>query len=263
MRSTCLRKTGSVTEAFFLCVIHLMFDTVPFTDFRGIARLRSIVVAVAVFSGICHAAELPSEALGKLGDDEFKVREAAQMEVLKWARENQAKSPGMLFQYHRKAVDPEVKFRCMEILKMMAKDGYAKHGKGLIGIQMRDEMVIIPGKDGQQAAIRITFVLPGLAAEKTGLKIGDLLVGINGKGWPSPATDAMREQVMDMKPTTKITLQVLRNEKVEDVEVTLVKRPLTADNPMLERLPGRAAEAEEQQWQQYFQEWKQRHDPGV
>ena len=214
-------------------------------------------------SSFCMAAELPAEALEKLADDEFKVREQAQADVLGWARKHEGEAPGLLFGAHRNSKDPEVRIRCMEILKDLARDGYAQHGKGFIGIQMRDEMVLMPGGNQHQAAIRITFILPGLAAEKAGLKVGDLLVGINGKTWPSPATDFMRQQVMDMKPTTKITVQVLRDEKVEDVEVTLVRRPLTADNPMLERMPGRAADAEKQAWEEYFQEWKDKHDPGA
>lgn len=228
----------------------------------GISCLLSRLCFV-LLSTVCVAVELPSEALGRLADDEFKVREAAQQEVLIWARKNPQKSPSLLLGYLRKTSDPEVQFLCAEVLKSLARDEYATHGKGFIGIQMRDEMVIMPEDDKQRAAIRITFILPGLAADKAGLKVGELLVGINGKGWPSPATTAMREQVQDMKPATKIILQVIRNNKVEDVEVTLVKRPLAADNPMLERMPGRAAQAEQRQWEEYFQKWKKRYDPGA
>lgn len=220
-------------------------------------------LSVLLLSSVCPAIELPSEALGRLADDSFKVREAAQQEVLIWARKNPQKSPSLLLRYLRKTADPEVQFLCAEVLKSLAKEEYATDGKGFIGIQMRDEIVIMPEDGKQQAAIRITFIFPGLAADKAGLKVGELLVGINGKGWPSPATTAMREQVQDMKPTTKIILQVIRNKKVEDVEVTLVKRPLAADNPMLESMPGRAAEAEKRQWEEYFQKWKKRYDPGA
>lgn len=220
--------------------------------------MASAFLALAV----CTGAELPAQAMSKLSAEEFKVREEAQRDLLNWAREHEEQAPALLFEHHRKSDDPEVKFRCMEILKDLARDGYARHGKGFIGIQMMDEMVAVPGEEQPKAAIRITSVLPGLAAEKAGLKAGDLIVGINGKGWPPPATETMREQVMDMKPTTKITLQVLRDQKVEDVDVTLVKRPITADNPMLERMPGRAAELEERMWEEYFQRWKQNHEPG-
>ncbi len=236
-------------------------QTVKFIH-SGILCLLSQLFFV-LLSSVCVAVELPSESLGRLADNEFKVREAAQQEVLIWARKNPQKSPGLLLRYLRKTADPEVQFLCSEVLMSLAKEEYATDGKGFIGIQMRDEMVIMPESGKQQAAIRITSILPGLAAEKAGLKVGELLVGINGKGWPSPATSAMREQVEDMKPTTKIILQVIRNKKLEDVEVTLVKRPLAADNPALELMPGRAAEAEKRQWEQYFQKWKKRYDPGA
>lgn len=223
-----------------------------------IKRMTLAILAI----GNCLAAEMPAEALGKLADDEFKVRESAQQEVLDWARKHEAGAPAKLFQYLRENADPEVRFRCMRILEDLARDGYAQHGKGFIGIQMMDEMVQIPGKDQPQAAVRITFVLPGMAAERAGLKVGDLIIGINDKTWPSPAVEAMRQQVMDMKPTTKINVHVLRNGKVEDVEVTLVKRPVTADNLMLERIPGGVAEAERRDWEEYFEQWKRSHDPG-
>ncbi len=240
-----------------------MLSHLPGMCFMKFLPILIVTALAAVSLTTSRAAELPADTLEELADDQFQVREVAQLKLLNWARENEGKSPGLLFQHHRVSKDPEVKIRCMEVLKDLAKDGYAQHGQGFIGIQMRDEMVRLPGKDELQPAIRITFILPGLAAEKAGLQVGDLLIGINGKTWPSPATDTMRQEVMDMKPTTKITVQVLRGEKVENVEVTLVKRPLTADNPMLERMPGRAAEAEKQAWEEYFQKWKERHDPGA
>ena len=125
--------------------------------------LLSGFASLLMLASLCTAAELPSEALGRLKDDKFKVREAAQAEVLEWARAHEEKSPGLLFQYHRKAEDPEVRSRCLKVLESLARDGYAEHGKGFIGIQMRDELVLIPGDDKQHAAIRITFILPGLA----------------------------------------------------------------------------------------------------
>ncbi|MGB0292175.1 MAG: PDZ domain-containing protein [Luteolibacter sp.] len=206
---------------------------------------------------------MPADTLEELADDQFQVREVAQLKLLNWAREHGAEAPELLFREHRNCRDPEVKIRCMEVLKALAEDDYAMHGQGFIGIQMQDEMALMPETGKQQAAIRITSILVGLAAEKAGLVRGDLLVGINGKAWRSPATVEMRQQVMDMKPTTKITLQVLREEKIEDVDVVLVKRPKTADNPMLHRMPLRAAEEERKEWEKFFQQWKSEREAGA
>ena len=233
------------------------------TIMRLTGSFRKIGLASIACIGMGVAAELPSDTLEELADDQFQVREVAQLKLLQWARDNEGEAPRLLFGHHRSSKDPEVKIRCMDVLKELAKESYSKHGKGFIGIQMRDEMVIIPGNNEHRAAIRISVILPGMAAEKAGLKVGDLLVGINGKHWPAPATDAMKAQVMAMTPGTKITVQVLRDEKVEDVNVTLVKRPVTADDQMLQHMPGRAAEAEKRAWDEYFRMWKERHDPGA
>ncbi|MDX1680188.1 MAG: PDZ domain-containing protein, partial [Akkermansiaceae bacterium] len=142
-----------------------------------------------------------------------------------------------------------------------ARDHYARHGKGFIGIGMDDIMVEIPGEQNPVPAVVITRIIEGMAAEKAGLKVGEVVVGIDGKRWPAPATEPMRKQVMDLKPMTKIEMQILRDGKIENVEVTLVRRPLEADNLMLERMPGRARKAEQDRWEKFFREWKQEHDP--
>lgn len=224
---------------------------------------RNQLIVLAGCIGSCLAIEVPADTLEELADDQFQVREVAQLKLLNWAREHGAEAPELLFREHRNCRDPEVKIRCMEVLKALAEDDYAMHGQGFIGIQMQDEMALMPQTGKQQAAIRITSILVGLAAEKAGLVRGDLLVGINGKAWRSPATVEMRQQVMDMKPTTKITLQVLREEKIEDVDVVLVKRPKTADNPKLHRMPLRAAEEERKEWEKFFQQWKSEREAGA
>ena len=221
------------------------------------------LVVLMTSIGSVVSAQLPAELLEKLADQQFQVRETAQQDVLGWALANKDEAPRILLSCLVKNTDPEVKFRCMRVLEALARSEYEKQGQGFIGIQMRDEMVRLPDGNDLKAAIRVTFILPGLAAEKAGLKVGDLIVGINGKGWDSPATDGMRQQVMGMRPTTEIKLQALRGDKVEEFDVTLVRRPVTADNPMLERLPGHAEKAEKRLWEQYFEQWKKKHQPGV
>lgn len=69
--------------------------------------------------------------------------------------------------------------------------------------------------------VNITDVTPGSAADKSGLKRGDIIVGINGK--PIDAQRDLRIAIAQMPPGTKVKLDISRDGKKQTVEVTLGK----------------------------------------
>lgn len=270
-RSTSLRRTFGEIESNLERLLHIdirlpqpRLRTAAISKVRPFLSINLLlltaVLALASWQ-TCRAAELPEELLSGLADPDFKARESAELDLLQWARKHEEEAPSLIYKEYYTSKDPEVRSRCMSLLESLARDSYATHGKGFIGIRMDDVMAEVPGEEDPVPAVIITKVIEGMAAEKAGLREGELVIGINGKRWPAPATDAMRDQVMDLKPMTKVQVQVLREDQIEDVEVTLVRRPLRADNLMLERMPERAAAAEQAQWEKFLNEWKQQHDP--
>lgn len=170
--------------------------------------------------------ELPSKALSGLGSPLFRDREAAQVELLGWARAQLGPAMDELLRQSRVAADPEVRERCLSVLRALVMDEYLKEGEGYIGIAMKDEISDIPGEAKPQEVIRVTLVQPDSPGARAGIKQNDLIVGINGKVWNEIL---FRENVRMMKPNMKADLKILRAGELLDLKVTLGRRPLGAD----------------------------------
>jgi S1-C subfamily serine protease len=86
--------------------------------------------------------------------------------------------------------------------------------RAIIGVQLDPAS----GKDGA----RIIEVSPGGPAAEAGLKKGDVIVSMNGKdlkGTDKPVRELSR-RMRDIEPESKVKLQVLREGKARDFEVT-------------------------------------------
>lgn len=209
------------------------------------------------------AADFPEELATGLAADDFQAREAAQMALLDWARKSPGERAPSIHAHYRGDKDPEVRIRCLAVLEELARDDYKNHGSGFIGIRMQDAWVELPGEERPRQGVRITHVLPGMAAEKSGIQPGDVLLKLNGQPIAEPPTESIRQSVMGLKPGTRIELELLRQAETLKLEVTLGRRPLAADNLMFERFPERAAEAEQRLWESFRQKWLEKLEPGA
>jgi C-terminal processing protease CtpA/Prc len=89
-----------------------------------------------------------------------------------------------LYRQSRVADDPEVRERCLGVLRELVNDEYLSEGEGYIGIRMRDEVAAaVPGDANPRNAIRVMQVVPDSAAERAGLLVDDLIVGLNDLVW--------------------------------------------------------------------------------
>lgn len=81
------------------------------------------------------------------------------------------------------------------------------------------------GLEGERTehGYRITRVVPGSPATESGLRVGDVLVKLNG----ASREDANFEQVYSeaMKPGNTVTFSILRDDELKHVRVTLVEMP--------------------------------------
>jgi C-terminal processing protease CtpA/Prc len=190
----------------------------------GGVMLRSSVLGLSL--------ELPTKTLVDLSSSEFHKREAAQSELLVWNRRQHEPAMDELFNQSQAAVDPEVRQRCLNVLRELVMDEYSKEGEGFIGIAMKDEISDVPNDPKARKVIRVTEVRQNTPARRAGILMNDLIVGFDGEVWyDKDALLPFREKIRAMKPNTKIVLKIIRDGKVLDCNVTLARRPLLTDMP--------------------------------
>lgn len=220
-------------------------------------KVLQIGMAVSLSPSLLLAVELPQAPLSTLKSLRFKEREKAQGDLLKWGRERPEQAKEEFFTQTQIAEDPEVRERCQEILRDLIMDEYAKLGEGFVGIAMGDDQKLLPGDPLLRSVIVVTLVQDGSPADLAGLQINDIIVGLNGQVWHNTeASPAFREAIQGTKPGSKVKLQVMRNEVMLDVTVTLSRKPIIQQNHLFFNRGTEGAEAMEQAAKEaYFQRW--------
>lgn len=98
--------------------------------------------------------------------------------------------------------------------------------RGFLGVSIQDmtsEKAPFFGLDEDTKGVLIPEVTDDSAAEKAGLKPGDVIIEFNGH--PVEAAKDLQNRVAALKPDTKVEIVVLRNGKRENLTATLGERP--------------------------------------
>ncbi|MBM4107768.1 MAG: PDZ domain-containing protein, partial [Phycisphaerae bacterium] len=100
--------------------------------------------------------------------------------------------------------------------------------------------------ENADAGAKITRVVEGGPAGAGGLKVNEIVVAVDGS--PIVTYQALLDSIRDKAPGDKVTLQVAREGKPVDVEITLAARPGNAnDRPFGTRLGGQNPNIHDQQ----------------
>jgi len=202
---------------------------------------------------------LPEGPLSALQSEEFRVRETGQAELLAWSRQRPEEAMDELYRTTRNHGDPEVRERCLAVLRELVNDEYAKEGEGFLGIRMQDEKALVPGEPEPRSVIRVIQVVQDSAAQKAGVQLNDLITGIDEKVWrQEPALMPFMNHIRQLKPGHRVVLRVMRNEKPLDLPVVLGRRPLAADNLFLGQRQEDLDAAERSAKDAYFRRWLER-----
>jgi len=199
-------------------------------------RLRTVFVAAMLFivtSCLGWSSQLPSQAMLDLKSSEFRIRETAQQDLLAWGRRNPEQAMTELLGQAQLANDPEVRERCMTILRSLVTDEYMKEGEGYIGIALalKDEIVTVPGDQRPRNAIRVVEVREDTPGHQAGIRMNDLIVGLGKDVWHEvEASPLFREKIKSMKPNSNAELTILRAGVLIELDVKLGRRPLMADS---------------------------------
>lgn len=184
----------------------------------------------------CHASAdtIPEEIARDLAQDEFRVREAAQSQLLDWARIKPGPRAQLMLLKARTDQDPEVRQRARDVLYELAMDEYLSEGEGFIGIQMVAVRAEIPEKVEEdlkhparvREVISVTRVLRGTPAREAGLKVGDLIAFVNGQTLDvDNALPSFQQMIKGMKPGTTARLGIIRDGAWVDIVLKLGRRP--------------------------------------
>jgi predicted metalloprotease with PDZ domain len=218
--------------------------------------IELVVTALLASSISGWSFEIPPKTLASLGSREFREREIAQVELLGWSRRQPEASMTELLRQSRKAEDPEVRQRCLNVLHELVIDEYSREGEGFIGIALKDEISNVPGDPKPRRVIRVTEVRLDAPARQAGIQLNDLIVGLNDQVWhDEDASPPFREKIRAMKPDTKVVLEVLRDGELIDCKVTLARRPVLADRPFFNGQNFDPEASEQAAKDAYFRRW--------
>lgn len=194
----------------------------------------------------------PERLLEDLGAEAFKEREAAQLDLIKWAEKNGIRP---IYERYLHSDDPEIRKRCHEILRTWSDRDYLSDGQGYMGLQMREEMSRINGDDRLRACLRIVSVVPKGPADVAELKVGDLIVSMDDETWyEAGMMDGVIRKIASYKPLRKVSLKIQREgqKHVLDIPLVLGKRPV----PDLRIMSSEAVqELDQQAREKHFEEW--------
>lgn len=105
------------------------------------------------------------------------------------------------------------------VMEQLLKDGKVRRGKLGIGIQNLTVDTAKAMDLGDTAGVLVNSVSPGSAAEKAGIKRGDVITAINGEKIED--TNVLRNKVAGTPPGTEIRLTIFRNGGQQEVTATL------------------------------------------
>jgi serine protease Do len=114
-------------------------------------------------------------------------------------------------------------------LAKVVMDNLREHGKvvrGYLGVSLQDVNKNLArglGLDEGTHGAAVTSVVDGSAAADAGLKVGDVIIALDGK--PVKSMQKLRTQIGHTPPKTKVKLTVNRDGKNKDITVTLDTRP--------------------------------------
>lgn len=214
------------------------------------------VIIVLTSSLIADAVELTGVELDELNDDSFSVRAAAHKSLNDWCDNHPEKAISFLYSAYEVAKNPESKARLLSLLEERVLLVEYGKPKGFVGIHMENKAATLNGVAID--AVWVGIVQPGSPADKFGLKAGDAITSVDGKGFSANvlASTQFKDLVASKNAGDKVSLEWLRNEELLSVELTLGAMPEALERDYNRRL----GISPKQQKQKYFDEWLRKRE---
>ena len=140
IRLKCLKKHLGVPELIALQRSRYQFPVsakMP-SERSPLARQLRVLMLVVCLVQLADGSELSDKLILDLADGEYRVREKAQSDLLAQARQRPEASKDELFQIAQTSQDPEIRERCLGVLRQLLTDQYMSEGQGFVGIGRMD-----------------------------------------------------------------------------------------------------------------------------
>ena len=220
----------------------------------------------------------------KLGADHSEDRKSAMAFMETWATSEPDKARQKFLSLLSDANEPEVRERCLKLLKRIAIREYGKFGEGYVGITMgMEEQIVLPGDGKPCFGIPVTWVTKDSPAEKGGIQPGDIIVSLDDIRWRqqleiSDLGKGLSAKIRAKGAGNKAVFGIWKNEKLMSLEIELSRRPANLENTALMRIipnggilkgggfqvdPAELAKLveEDKSSDKYFAEWLERQFP--
>ena len=215
--------------------------------------IRRALPLFLLVSSLLGEEPLPDHLVRGMSSEVFSERESAQADLMEWSMKHPNAATPALLKLSESDEDPEVRKRCLAVLRAVATADYLSDGQGYIGILMQEEMLEPGDENGVPMGIRVLNVMPGTPAEKADLRAGDMIMALDGKGWKGVgAVTEFGESIAAKKPLVEVIFTVQRaGGDPMDIKVKLGKRPIED----LRAARGDLRLLEERAMERHFNEW--------
>lgn len=166
-----------------------------------------------------------------LGHERFRVREHAQKRLIDQLGEQSEKIGDLCYEAYSSGPDPEIRMRARAVLLELVQRSTGTGKRGFVGIGMLLHAFFDKGGE-VNFAIRVSEVRPDTPAQKAGLRVDDIIIGIDDTVLDDKdATQRFMDIVAAMPPGREVTLKYRRDGKDLEVKLNLMARPdLPEDN---------------------------------
>lgn len=226
------------------------------------SSLGALVGCLLIVSG-ASALTPPENLVEGLGAEAYPDRIAAELGLKSWAFGEGEVARDWLLKQLGQTEDPEVRRRFLAVLKELVMSELAEQRPGYVGIGMA-AVKLADGMDSGDYGVEIQAVKEGAPAAQAGLRVNDVILSLDGKGWSTPnADEEFAQRIGAMRGGDKVRLEILRTGEKEWIELVLAPRPWSlgryGDRIPLQRDPFAAGvfqtPNEKDAQNQAFQDW--------
>ncbi len=163
------------------------------------------------------------QSISLLGSPDYKNREAATTSLIEIGAPAFAK----LREAYRQTEELEVRLRIEQVVRTAYLNHYVFDHNGFLGVQLDpldQNNPKGPRLPGPESGVKIRMVVTQSAAARAELKVGDIIMSMNGitlSGVGQDAVNRFRERIRTTKPGTKVRFEILREMKPKSVDVIM------------------------------------------
>lgn len=210
-------------------------------------------------------------SMDQLRSTDRTARKAALAHLQEWAAQEPVAAKKILLSQLTQSPEPEIRERCLQLLRPIAAREFGNFGEGYIGISMGDvSMIQVPGEAQPRYGLVITTIQKESPAQQAALQQGDVIIALNHHRWKDPQSITDLQQGLSAKiravgAGNRANLEFWRKDKLMQVDMLLTRRPGNIDQLQWQLMPNGGIRINEEEMKrlveieknsdEYFKEW--------